>query len=74
MTTRFTTGTRNKNRPEVRKKSNTEKNTMINVLSQLPGAGVGFVVGAFTPAVGRKIKALFVKETSAAKAAVEKKL
>jgi hypothetical protein len=42
---------------------------MINVLSQLPGAGVGFVVGAFTPAVGRKIKALFVKETSAAKAA-----
>jgi hypothetical protein len=24
------------------------------------GAGVGFVVGAFTPAVGRKIKAGFV--------------
>lgn len=33
-------------------------------------AAVGFVVGAFTPAVGRKIKALFVKETSAAKVAV----
>jgi hypothetical protein len=31
-------------------------------------AGVGFVVGAFTPAVGRKIKAFFVKETQAAEA------
>jgi hypothetical protein len=34
------------------------------------GAGVGFVVGAFTPAVGRKIKAFFVKEAAAAKAKV----
>lgn len=34
------------------------------------GAAVGFAVGAFTPAVGRKIKAWFVKETSAAKADV----
>jgi hypothetical protein len=25
-------------------------------------AGIGFVVGAFTPAVGRTIKAWFVKE------------
>ena len=31
---------------------------------------VGFVAGAFTPAVGRKIKSLFVKES----AVVEKKL
>ena len=28
-------------------------------------AGVGFVVGAITPAVGRKIKAFFVKESTA---------
>lgn len=26
------------------------------VLTQLPGAGVGFVVAAFLPSVGRKIK------------------
>lgn len=31
-------------------------------LEQLPGAGVGFVVGAFTPAIGRKIKAFITKE------------
>ncbi len=40
------------------------------ILSQLPGAGVGFVAGAFTPSIGRKIKALFVKESKAAVAAV----
>jgi hypothetical protein len=28
------------------------------------GAGVGFLVGAFTPAIGRKIKAEFVKLAS----------
>jgi hypothetical protein len=33
-------------------------------------AAVGFVIGAFTPAVGREIKVFFVKETTAAKAAV----
>lgn len=43
-------------------------------LASLPAAGVGFVVGAFTPAVGRKIKALFVKDTTAAKLAVEAKV
>ena len=32
-------------------------------------AAIGFVVGAFTPAVGRTIKAWFVKETTAAKTA-----
>lgn len=31
------------------------------------GAAFGFVAGAFTPSIGRKIKALFVKETNAAK-------
>jgi hypothetical protein len=30
--------------------------------------GIGFVVGAFTPSIGRKIKALFVKEATAVKA------
>ena len=38
------------------------------IASQLPGAAFGFVVAAFAPAVGRKIKALFVKETKALKA------
>ena len=33
-------------------------------------AVAGYVIGAFTPAVGRKIKALFVKETTAATTAV----
>jgi len=40
------------------------------MVSAIVAAGVGFVVGAFTPAVGRKIKALFVKESQAAKTAV----
>lgn len=44
------------------------------LVAQLPGAGVGFVAGAFTPSVLRKIKALFVKETTAAKAAVQSEL
>ena len=30
---------------------------------QVVGLAIGFVVGAFTPAIGRKIKGLFVKET-----------
>ncbi len=30
-------------------------------------AGIGFVVGAFTPAVGREIKSWFVKESSVVK-------
>lgn len=41
-------------------------------------AGIGFVVGAFTPAIGRKVKAFFVKESTAveasAGAAVKKSL
>jgi hypothetical protein len=35
---------------------------------------VGYVAGAFTPSIGRKIKALFVKEAGVAKSYVEKKL
>jgi len=34
------------------------------------GGGCGVVAGAFCPAIGRKIKSLFVKKTQAAKAAV----
>lgn len=48
---------------------------------QLPGMGIGFVVGAFTPAVGRKIKAFevsiarkIVAKADGAVKAVEKKL
>jgi len=33
----------------------------------LLGTGVGVVVGAFLPSVGRKIKSFFVKETQAAR-------
>lgn len=32
------------------------------------GAAVGFVVGCFTPAIGRKVKAWFSKEAAAVKA------
>jgi hypothetical protein len=42
------------------------------VVEQLPGAAVGFVVGAFTPAIGRKIKSFLTKEATAVKAEVEK--
>ena len=38
------------------------------IVSQLPGAAVGFVVAAFTPAIGRFLKKLFVKESTALKA------
>lgn len=33
--------------------------------------GVGFVVGAFTPGIGRAIKSFFSKEGTAVKTAVE---
>jgi hypothetical protein len=36
------------------------------------GAGAGYVAGAFTPAIGRKIKALFVKDTATLKVDVAK--
>jgi len=41
---------------------------------QLVGMGMGFVVGAFTPSITRKIKALFVKETKSAESAVMSKV
>jgi hypothetical protein len=41
------------------------------VLAQVPGALVGFVAGAFAPAVGRRIKALFVKEGTVVKADIK---
>ena len=44
---------------------------IINLVAQVPAAAVGFVVGAFTPAIGRKIKAFFVKETTTLKADVK---
>jgi hypothetical protein len=34
------------------------------LLTQIPGIIIGFTVGAFTPALGRKLKVLFVKEAS----------
>lgn len=33
--------------------------------------GIGYVVGAFTPSVGRAIKSFFVKEATQVKLAVE---
>lgn len=36
----------------------------------LVGIAIGFLGGCFCPAVARKVKALFVKEGNAAKAAV----
>lgn len=40
------------------------------MVHSIVAAGIGFVVGAFTPAVGRTIKAWFVKEATAAKTVV----
>jgi hypothetical protein len=40
------------------------------MFSVILAAAVGYVAGAFTPAVGRKIKALFVKEGAVVKAKV----
>lgn len=36
----------------------------------LIGSAIGFVIGAFTPKIGRVIKTYFVKETTAAKPAI----
>jgi hypothetical protein len=44
---------------------------LIPSVHTISAAGIGYVIGAFTPAVGRKIKSFFVKETTAAKSAVE---
>jgi hypothetical protein len=42
------------------------------LFGQLVGIGIGFVIGAFMPAIGRKIKALFVAKTDAALADLKK--
>lgn len=36
---------------------------LAKALEQAPGAGVGFVVAAFCPSIGRKIKAAYVAVT-----------
>jgi hypothetical protein len=41
------------------------------IISTVVAAGVGFVVGAFTPAVGRKIKSFLTKEATVVKTDVE---
>ena len=41
---------------------------------QIVGICLGIVVGAFMPAIGRKIKGLFVKETTSAKSAATSEL
>jgi len=46
---------------------------MINIVLGI-GVVLGVVVGSFMPALGRKIKALFVKESTSVKTAVEKKI
>lgn len=41
---------------------------MVIGIGVIEGAAVGYIAGAFTPAIGRKIKALFVKEGAVVKA------
>ena len=38
---------------------------IVNIAFDAISGGIGFVVGAFTPAVGREIKSWFVKESTA---------
>jgi capsule polysaccharide export protein KpsE/RkpR len=38
---------------------------IVNIAFDVISGGIGFVVGAFTPAVGREIKSWFVKESTA---------
>lgn len=40
-------------------------------LSAPLAAAIGYVAGAFTPSIGRRIKAYFVKETQAAEKSVK---
>ncbi len=44
------------------------------MVSVIVAAAIGYVAGAFTPSIGRKIKALFVKEATVVKVDVAKKL
>ncbi len=41
------------------------------MIHEIVAAGIGFVAGAFTPAIGRKIKSWFVKEATAVEADVK---
>ena len=38
---------------------------IVNIAFDFVSGGIGFFVGAFTPAVGREIKSWFVKESTA---------
>jgi hypothetical protein len=68
---------RNETQPEINKSPHLKMGHLLNrrfkmiasIVDFSLGGGVGFVVGAFTPAVGRKIKALFVKDSKAVIAA-----
>ncbi len=41
------------------------------MIHEIVAAGIGFVAGAFTPAIGRTIKSWFVKEATAVEADVK---
>ena len=41
------------------------------IITPVIAAGIGYVAGAFTPSIGRKIKAFFVKESTALKASAK---
>jgi len=43
------------------------------ITGQATGLAIGFVAGAFTPSIGRKIKSFWVKETQSGIKAVEAK-
>lgn len=49
----------------------TKAQVTAKLVEQLPGAGVGFVVAAFCPAIGRSIKAMYVKMLTKAVAAIK---
>jgi hypothetical protein len=44
---------------------------MVTIAVAAVAAGIAYVAGAFTPAIGRKIKAWFVKESTALKTDVK---
>lgn len=51
---------------------------MVHILEflgkQLPGMGIGFVVGAFMPGIGRIIKGWFSKKGQQVESAIKSKL
>jgi hypothetical protein len=44
------------------------KENKMNITVDLLSAGIGYIAGAFTPSVLRKVKSFFVKETTKLKA------